>query len=79
MKCWWEEDETVRIEEYSGLDDQTLQILMQEQTDVMVMNTYPDQMMGQLHDVQIKRKITGGRVRIMSVPPEELLLDRRAR
>jgi len=79
MKCWWEEDETVRIEEYSGLDDQTLQILMQEQTDVMVMNTYPDQMMGQLHDVQIKRKIKGGRVRIMSVPPEELLLDRRAR
>ena len=79
MKCWWEEDETVRIEEYSGLDDQTLQILMQEQTDVMVMNTYPDQVMGQLHDVQIKRKIKGGRVRIMSVPPEELLLDRRAR
>ena len=79
MKCWWEEDETVRIEEYSGLDDQTLQILMQEQTDVMVMNTYPDQMMGQLHDVQIKRKIKGGRVKIMSVPPEELLLDRRAR
>jgi len=79
MKCWWEEDETVRIEEYSGLDDQTLQILMQEQTDVMVMNTYPDQAMGQLHDVQIKRKIKGGRVRIMSVPPEELLLDRRAR
>ena len=79
MKCWWEEDETVRIEEYSGLDDQTLQILMQEQTDVMVMNTYPDQMMGQLHDVQIKRKIKSGRVRIMSVPPEELLLDRRAR
>jgi hypothetical protein len=29
--------------------------------------------------VQIKRKIKGGRVRIMSVPPEELLLDRRAR
>jgi hypothetical protein len=79
MKCWWEEDETVRIEEYSGLDDQTLQILMQEQDGVMVMNSYPDQMMGQLYDVQIKRKIKGGRVRIMSVPPEELLLDRRAR
>ena len=79
MKCWWEEDETVRIEEYSGLDDQTLQILMQEQDGVVVMNTYPDQMMGQLHDVQIKRKIKGGRVMIMSVPPEELLLDRRAR
>jgi hypothetical protein len=79
MKCWWEEDETVRIEEYSGLDDQTMQILMQEQDGVAVMNSYPDQMMGQLYDVQIKRKIKGGRVRIMSVPPEELLLDRRAR
>ena len=79
MKCWWEEDETVRIEEYSGLDDQTLQILMQEQDGVVVMNTSPEQAMGQLQDVQIKRKIKGGRVRVMSVPPEELLLDRRAR
>jgi hypothetical protein len=32
-----------------------------------------------LHDVQIKRITKDGRIRIMAVPPEELLLDRRAR
>jgi len=32
-----------------------------------------------LHDVQVKRNIEDGRIRIMAVPPEELILDRRAR
>ncbi len=32
-----------------------------------------------LHDVQIKRIVKDGRVRIMAVPPEELVIDRRAR
>jgi hypothetical protein len=32
-----------------------------------------------LHDVQIKRTTKDGRIRIMAVPPEELVLDRRAR
>jgi len=32
-----------------------------------------------LHDVQIKRTTKDGRIRIMAVPPEELVIDRRAR
>jgi len=32
-----------------------------------------------IHDVQIKRVMNEGRIKIMAVPPEELLLDRRAR
>jgi hypothetical protein len=100
-KYWWEDNEEVKIEEYSGLDDQTVQILMQEQAEVKIMVSYPDssipmEMMQQpqpdpmtglpmpmqqpmLHDVQIKRNTKDGRIRIMAVPPEELLLDRRAR
>ena len=96
-KYWWEENEEVKIEEYSGLDDQTVQILMQEDAEVKIVVSYPDPMQpgiqnidpmtGQpgpmqqpmLHDVQIKRKTKDGRIRIMAVPPEELLLDRRAR
>ena len=102
-KYWWEEKETVRIEEYSGLDDETLQILSQEQAEVKIVVSYPDpsavqamQSMAQqidpvtgqqmpmppapmLHDVQIKRVLKDGRINIMAVPPEELLLDRRAR
>jgi hypothetical protein len=99
-KFWWEDEEKVRIEEYTGLDDQTLEMLMQEPgADVKIVMSYPDPsidemqistvdpMTGQpvmappamVHDVQIKRITKDGRIRIMAVPPEELLLDRRAR
>ena len=97
-KYWWEENEEVKIEEYSGLDDQTVQILMQEDAEVKIVVSYPDAsipmqppqpdpMTGlpmpmqqpMLHDVQIKRNTKDGRIRIMAVPPEELVLDRRAR
>ena len=102
-KYWWEDVESVRIEEYSGLDDQTLQVLEGEAAEVKIVVSYPDPafekqmqqllpqidpMTGQpvpmppppmLHDVQIKRVLNDGRIRVMAVPPEELLLDRRAR
>ena len=99
-KFWWEDEERVRIEEYTGLDEQTLQMLMQEPgAEVKIVVSYPDPsvdemqlttvdpMTGQpvvmpapmLHDVQIKRITKDGRIKIMAVPPEELLLDRRAR
>jgi len=97
-KYYWEDVEEVKIEEYSGLDDQTVQILMQEDAEVKIVVSYPDPSMPMqppqpdpmtglpmqmpqpmLHDVQIKRKTKDGRIRIMAVPPEELVLDRRAR
>ena len=100
-KYYWEDVEEVKIEEYSGLDAQTVQILMQEDAEVKIVFSYPDpsipmEMMQppqpdpmtglpmqmqqpMLHDVQIKRNTKDGRIRIMAVPPEELLLDRRAR
>ena len=95
-KYWWDEVEEVKIEEYSGLDDQTVQILMSENAEVKIVVSYPDPsvtpdmnqidpMTGNfppqpmLHDVQIKRMTKEGRIKIMAVPPEELVIDRRAR
>ncbi len=99
-KFWWEDEEQVRIEEYTGLDEPTLEMVMQEPgAEVKIVVSYPDPnvdemqmttvdpMTGQpiaipapmVHDVQIKRITKDGRIRIMAVPPEELLLDRRAR
>jgi len=97
-KYYWEDVEEVKIDQYSGLDDQTIQILMQEDAEVKIVTSYPDPSMPMmqpqvdpvtglpmqmpqpmLHDVQIKRNTKDGRIRIMAVPPEELLLDRRAR
>jgi len=99
-KYWWDEVDEVKIDEYSGLDDQTVQLLMQEGAEVKIVVSYPDPSMPMdmmqpqvdpatglpmpmqqpmLHDVQIKRTTKDGRIRIMAVPPEELILDRRAR
>ena len=99
-KYWWDEVDEVKIDEYSGLDDQTVQLLMQEGAEVKIVVSYPDPSMPMdmmqpqvdpatglpmpmqqpmLHDVQIKRTTKDGRIRIMAVPPEELVLDRRAR
>ena len=99
-KYWWDETEEVKIDDYSGLDDQTVQVLMQEGAEVKIVVSYPDPSIQvdmippqvdpytgvpipmqppMLHDVQIKRTIKDGRIRIMAVPPEELVLDRRAR
>ena len=75
------------------MDDQTLQVLMQEGAEVKIVVSYPEpgampQMdmttglpmpVPMIHDVEIKRSTKDGRIRIMAVPPEELILDRRAR
>jgi hypothetical protein len=99
-KFWWEDEERVHIDEYTGLDEQTLEMLMQEpDAEVKIVVSYPDPSVDEmqlmtvdpmtgapmvmpapmLHDVQIKRVTKDGRIRIMAVPPEELILSRRAR
>lgn len=92
-KYWWDEVEEVKIEEYSGLDDQTLQILMQEDAQVKIVVSYPEpgampmvdpttgmeMPVPMVHDVEVKRTTKAGRVKIMAVPPEELILSRKAR
>lgn len=99
-KYWWEDNTRVHIDEYTGLDDQTLQVLMQEpDAEVRIVVSYPDPDVDEaqltavdpmtgapmvlpapmVHDVQVKRITKDGRINVMAVPPEELLLDRRAR
>lgn len=101
MEAVWEESEEVRIEQYSGLDDSTLQLLESEKEDGIefkIVVSYPDESVqmemptqidpvsGQvivpptpmLHDVEVRRKINTGRIRINGVAPEELLLSRQA-
>ena len=41
-KYWWDEVEEVKIDDYSGLDDQTVQLLMQEGAEVKIVVSYPD-------------------------------------
>lgn len=95
IKYWWDESVEVTTEDYSGLDDDALAMLMQDNQDAELsivasypvdgMEPQPDPMTGGMmppamqHDVRIKRRTTDGRVCIQSLPPEEFIIDRRAR
>jgi len=71
-KYYWEDTEEVRIEEYSGLDDQTVQVLMQEDAQVTIVMSYPDPAISpeQVAMVQQQAAMAG-----VEVPPPPMLHD----
>ena len=71
-KYWWEETEEVRIEEYSGLEDETLQILMQEDAQVTIVMSYPDPAISQEQVVMVQEQAAMAGV---EVPPPPMLHD----
>lgn len=87
MKYWRDESMEVTYHEFSGLDEPSLAIVMQEPgTEITEINSHlagpasaPGLTPPQFHDVTVKRTRRASRVRIMAVPPEEFLIDRRAR
>ena len=102
-KYYWDEKVEVKTEHYSGLDESSLTVLLNEpgvvgsavqsmddpsyQPPVDPMTGAPvvDPMTGlpppapQIYSVELKRETKDGRVVVEAVPPEEFLIDRRAR
>jgi hypothetical protein len=94
VKYWWDESVKVKAMSFSMLDEQSMMLLtqdpdieiaavreypmpgMQEQVDPMTGMVMPVPM---LYDVEIKRRIKSGKVKIEALPPEEFLIDRRAK
>lgn len=92
MKVWWEEDKNVETIEYEGLDEQAFAVLssdptitveeveleygesMAETPDMMAMSATPP-----TYSCKVKRTTDKGRIAVQSVPPEEFLIDRRAK
>jgi len=92
VKVWWEDTEYREKEEYSGLSDIELEalkaesdveIVSQETEEVTVeemgMDGMPVEVTSRTHEVEIVRTVPSGQVRIMAVPPEEFLINKRAR
>lgn len=91
MKVWWDTEKDVTTHYFTGLDEATFSVLQSDPTvevkDVEI--TYgeapmmPPEMMGQTqpatYDCTVVRTVEKGRLRVQSVPPEEFLIDRRAR
>lgn len=81
VKFWWDESREVSTEQMTGLDQEALMLLMVDtdgDPDTRVEIVGVDETTG-LVSVNVHRTKRNGRVRVSSVPPEELLVDRRAR
>lgn len=92
MKVWWDTEKNVTTHYFTGLDEATFSVLQSDPTvevkDVEItygetMTETPMGMMGQTqpatYDCTVVRTVEKGRLRVQSVPPEEFLIDRRAR
>ena len=91
VKHYWEEKEEVSTESYENLTDIEYQsVLAQdelevlEHTSTLIQKAQTDDY-GNLispeiveHDIKVKRTKTHGQVKVLSVPPEEFLISRRA-
>lgn len=94
MKIWWNTEKDVTTHYFTGLDEATFSVLQAdaniEVKDVEI--TYgeapmmPPEMMGMpappmpaTYDCTVIRTVEKGRLCVQSVPPEEFLIDRRAR
>jgi hypothetical protein len=93
VKYWWDESVEVRAESFSMLDEQSMMMLIENpEVEISAVREYlvpgtepmndaqgimtPPPMM---YDVEIKRRIKSGKVKIEALPPEEFLIDRRAK
>lgn len=92
MKVWWDNEKDVTTHYFTGLDEATFSVLQSDPTvevkDVEItygetMTETPMGMVGQIqpaiYDCTVVRTVEKGRLRVQSVPPEEFLIDRRAR
>ena len=90
-KSYWDDTPKTTREEYSGLDDFQFQNLVQDDdvevlahSEVILQDEGTIQALGlqgplMLHDVEIERTTDDGRIVVEVVPPEEILISRRAR
>jgi hypothetical protein len=94
MKVWWNTEKDVTTHYFTGLDEATFSVLQADENievkDVEItygeMPMIPPEMMGMptppppaTYDCTVVRTVEKGRLCVQSVPPEEFLIDRRAR
>lgn len=81
VKHWWDKTPETETHIVSGLtDDQLAMLLHDDNVEVIehsVDESYPE--MGLLHSLKFSRTYEGGCLKIAAVPPEEFLIDRKAR
>lgn len=81
VKVWWDKTQDEMREDYTGLNDVELGMLLEDKhIEPIQHSASQDPMTGeQLHDIAVKRVADKGFCRIENVPPEEFLISRRAK
>jgi hypothetical protein len=93
VKYYWDESVEVKAESFSMLDEQSMMMLTEDpDVEISAVREYPvpgtepmNEAQGimtpppMMYDVEIKRRIKTGKVKIEALPPEEFLIDRRAK
>lgn len=80
IKIWWDKTQEEAREDYVGLSDNELGMILQDKhVEPLQHTSYPDEMGAMLHDIAVKRVADKGFCRIENVPPEEFLISRRAK
>lgn len=76
VKHYWENKEEVTFDFYTGLDQESLELLLAEDdVDILEQTITTDG----LYDVKISKKEMSGEVKVMNLPPEEFLINTEAR
>lgn len=79
VKYWWDESVEVTTRTYTGLDEMALTSLLEDVDSAIKADVVSSAQDENGLTVTLKLKRTIDRARIEAVPPEELLIDRRAR
>ena len=91
-KVWWDETETVKTYEIEGIDENGYMVLMSDpevelreveveysETEFMTPEGIATVVQTPVYSVTVVRKMKEGRLNVCALPPEELLIDRRAK
>ena len=88
VKYFYEYAKEVEGYSYTGLDDDTLAALMQDdQIEISSIDSRPiasgsdmsPEEMPMIHDIEVKRRSNKGKFRLECIPPEEILFNRRSK
>ncbi len=79
VKVWWDEYEEEEREEYTALDEMELSYLITDDAIEVIEHTQYEVDLEPKHDIVIKRKKMGGRIRVENVPPSEFLIARESK
>jgi hypothetical protein len=93
VKVYWDDETNITKEEYKGLTDDELALIMQDEEVELVSHEMIDnfesvadpitdqqvQRNNQTHNVKVRKTVRNGTVRVENIPPEEFIISKRAR